>query len=573
MIKIRDELNYNLKLNQIARLPITSTFIGTARILVNLAALVYHVGLALLHKNDPLASAHEWIRAKQDVRGLGRGLIELIPILGGIGSWYIDTYCLTPAQRVAYRVQEIYQKRIKADNWITRESDLVDLDLKKCTPSVLEFINNQKVKVSNNQNQIDLFCTQFNQGNVEHGIFNDKKLPFYALAALVQGKIDQDDMATIMEIYTAKQCFADCHVFRALDNLGNWTQAAQDALPDKTESTKFLNYEKQGSLEKFSCKEVVRKQLAKLPAKKQLMWTHECIISQREIASLKAERNESFQEIMYSPVGSLAAGLAYIEGTKESQKGRQVGLSFHMERLFLNARYKTSNDPLIPRLGLFSPKNIQSAVEYRYARLCATAFPGTPRTLNLHNSLELPTTVIAHDKIHAQILQQYPAAFIELIQALRMRFKDVTGFTISKETWELVELVAPECFSMSDLPSLLNRFCKDKSARRDELSFYELMHNEDNSPSPLLWMLLLLVKEKLGKVPYEFWKEAKAIDNLYHLQESYSMKQKLWILSQLYAKKPIEKVPSNEELTFEKHKKGHRKNTVFLKHIQTNQIR
>ncbi len=567
MQNIRDAFLYNSTLNKTAYW--LSPFIGLGRISVHTAFLAKHV--FGLFSRPQLERAYCMAEAYADLRGIVKGLIELPPLLGSIGSWYIDHFHLSPAQQMAYRVQEIYQSRLSGgDRWIEEEKDLVDVDPEMPPyndPGFLDFINHQQVKVSTDKAKIQTLIEALDLAEVDHPIFEERKLPFYALAAFAEKKIDRDDLATMLHFYTAKQTFRDCKLHKMFDPNGLLSDDGCTLVGSlrKTRST-WLG---EGTTNQYS----LIHNLKQLPQRKQIYWSHEALTTAKKVSEIEKSHPLLFIEMLYSPIGSLyAAGASF--GAVWYDQERELGLPITIERVFFNAKYAKDCDPLQARLGTFSAQDITQDVEEHKRRLAATFFPGVKGQVNVHHSLELPTTVIAHDKAHAHILQQYPERFLDFMAEIRKDFRELTGYKMSKEIWELIELVAPFQINYQNAGTMLSNFINNVNGRIDELFIKELFWNLENpqnpEPTPLLLMMLLKLHAD-NSSPFHTLAEdnpliVRAVKQ-HALHDGQTMKQKIWILQQLFRKESIQEAP-DAKLKFVKVAKGRRKNTVVLQEVQ-----
>ena len=566
---------YNQNFNKMAHYPGLNSLIGIARIGVHSYSLTGHVLAILEHLrlkgilNQSMLGFRDIrylhaLKAYVDLREIVRGTIEAPPIIGALGSWLWDSYCLSPAQQLAYRIQEIYETRLNANDEPLNTEDFIDVNLatEDYCEDFIDFINGQSVKISNNEEKIAAFLQNFMNGAVENEIFNDKKLPYYALAAFACGKIDREDMASIMEFYMAKQCFADCKLCRTFDNKGNLTQDAEDLYGYLTTGN-GLATPKTDLPEKFVVK------LRELPVQKQLFWHYEALFSQKKFHELFAHSPYQAAELHYSPVGSLYVALAYI-GALKTCNNREIGLSFGYERILLNLKYQKTNNPLHPKLGSFSVREIKANVMDYSRRLCATFFPTSDKPITtIHNSLELPTVIITHDKSHAEILQSYPMDAQTDLKRLVRIFQEATGFDMSKEIWEMIEMVTPGLFYphlWKEQGMFLYYFMNDASSKFDEVCINELFF-QNEQPTPLYWIMALDIEK--NRCDYQSKRSLSHIlANYCNTRKDFinpddTIKQKIWKFQLAHFNQPIVEV-ADDQLEFRKISEGIRKNTIIL---------
>lgn len=585
-----DFLVYNKRLNCAAHIPFANTAIGLARVIVHTTSLSQHIliiGILFFqmqsNSNGYLNRSKQFhqIRAYIDMRAIIRGIIEFPPILGGLFSLYWDLHFLTPAQKLAYRIQEIHQTRLTHLNDIPQGSDeqLKELDLNNQKykdvryAEFIRFVNNQPVKISCDENKIGIFCRAFKNAEIRNEIFNDKKLPFYALAAFEKLEIDGSDMATIMEIYVAKQCFPDCSLGLLCDDNGNVTQ----------ETSEYLGFLEEGSslaVPKRGIRIKFLEHLKKKPKCQRIFWHYEALLNQPDVIKIHRESQSNFGELSHCPIGSLYSSSVFIGGIKTS-KNREISLSFSAERLFLNLKYNSTNNPLLPKLGTIQLEKVKKNIK-RFRRLCRTFFPGITTT---NNPLELPTSLLSHDKMHAHLLQWYSKIFLEDINKIRTLFEITTGIDDSEEVYKLLEMIFPypHLIIPVDDKELLHKFIHFNSpyissVKLNQLQvselFWEEIDNGKNKPTVLTWIMLLNMNEasseynsKSSVTDLKGSKFGKLIEyaNQNLFDDGDTLKQKIWKLQQLYQNPegPIDAV-SDDLLEFRKVTEGRRKNTVIL---------
>lgn len=581
---ITDYLVYNLRLNYAAHFPVANTLIGVTRVVVHTTSLSRHVlAIGVLffqmqYNTDcyiPNSIELHSIKAYVDLRAIIRGIIEIPPILGGLGSWYWDLTFLTPAQNLAYRIQEIYHTNLTHLNTIEPDSSLIDFNPRDSrNQEFIDFVNNEPIKISNNQNKIEEFCKSFENAEITNEIFNDRKLPFYALAAFEKSRIDRSDMATIMEIYVAKQCFPDCQLERLFDDNRVITENAMKYLGFLDHTADNLTRTKTRGL-----KEHFLGEARGLPKRKQIFWHHKAFLKWNDMQEIRTKSPLTFGELIYSPVGSLYASLAHIGGLKIVED-QEISLSFTAETLLLNTKYNKKNNPLQPKLGLFKALDIKNEFMENDRRPCATFFPGTRQKKSIHNSLELPTAIVSHDKVHGHILQWYPDMTSTDIKRIITVFQRDTGFEMSKEIWELVEMTLPGLFEIN-FPlgdSILYNFIHHTFNKLDELQmrelFFQRQEGGEEEPTPLGWIMLLDIYEQtntyLSKSSMIYFQELRPYKLIQTCQcdnqfKGKSIKQKIWELQQLHRdpKGPIDQA-LDHQLEFRRVREGRRKNTVIL---------
>ncbi len=561
------DLNFNNRAHYL------STIYGCYRLCVHAYSLAGHIKAIACSlnfeqiKNFQLVNKSHLhlVQATLDLRGIIRGVIELPPILGGLGSWLWDKFLITPAQRLAFRIQEIYQTRLNQEESYLNDPDLQEADLNdsKYTDDFRDFVNGESVRISINPEMNDLFVKSFLNADVSNSIFKNKNLPFYALAAFADRKIDRDDMATILEYYMARQCFEDCTLCNTFDQYGEVTQEAAEYYTYLLDG-KMLAKTQENFVENY------KNSIKELPRRKQIFWHNASLLSQDELKILESS-NPNFQavELLYSPKGSLYASLAAIGALKTSH-GRNITLSFAVERILLNQQFNKDNDPFNPKLGKFAPLEIKKDVMDHSRRLCATFFPGTSKIKEVHNSLELPTTIIGHDKSHAKILQFVPKEAEADIKYLVAKFQEITGFKMSREIWQLIEMVTPALFiaeNLNEPQKYLCKFINDYSSKIGELFMGDLFWG-DSIRSPLYWIIVheiiknpnnFLSKESIKEILADRSETDKEI-----LKSDYSLKQKIWMLQQNYRNIRIESIPEDNQLVFKKVTEGPYKNTIIL---------
>lgn len=597
MPSIRQNLCYNLEWNQKARLPFVSTFVGLSRVCIHLFSLAKNMLFWIFKEREDFYLAQAYV----DLRGIIRGVIEIPPLIGSLGSWFMDSHFLSPAQKVAYRIQEIYRSRIAPnDDWVNNEPDLVDIEtlrtkweavkednnyLRVLTLKNFDFLNRQKVKCSTNQEKILTFITKFKNGEFSDPIFAERKLPFYAMTALITGAIDQKDMATIMEIYVAKQCYGDDVTIECLfDDRGELTASGNTLVESikennalKEESKKKNNDYLKNDLNLSAISvdiEAFKKAASALPRHKQIVWSHKALVTKQDWKRMSGlEKTES----LYCPIGVLNFVGAMLRSVVEYQ-GREVDMSFDLETCFLRTKYnKPAADPFLPKLGIFSARDIKKAITDKRARICATFFPGAPHIKTLHHALELPTTIVRHDKIHAHILEHYPTEVFDFIQDLRKEFEQVTGVDMSKEIWEMLELTTifaiNACDSETQVITILFCFFRDMHGRIDDLRMLELMVS-DSILTPLGIMFLLKLYDRFNDqysgVLSDMFKYYDIINKAYaegSLLQRDTTKQKIWKVQQLTRGQSITATPSDDQLKFRRITDGKRKNTLVLETV------
>lgn len=549
------------------------TVVGLARIGVHSYSIASKLCPIILFKmmGRPLTDVQEdlMIQTVVDLRGIIRGLIELPPLIGGLTSWYWNNYQLTPAQKLAYKVQEIYQTRIKGWSTIKNGKKLEEINLEDpdLSEDFVDFINKQKVKISTDQEKVDRFVHCFNDGLVKDPIFDDKMLPYYALAAFSKGRIDRYDMATIMELYMAKQCFVDCTV----STFESATEEEVRLLTHATNNGAPLNKARNTDKKKNEFLEKV-----KVFAKKQtIFWYHQSLITYEEIQQMPAWQAV---EVLRSPIGSLGASLVFLGGTKTYNR-QDVSLSYGLEQLVLNVKYNKTNNPFNPKLGLFSPMYVKQGVVKKDQRVCATFFPGAVQPTNVHHSLELPTIITTHDKTHAQILHQYSESTMSKIKRMLEIFQEVTGFKMSKEIWEIVEVVAVSVIGLENEEEIFVKFFRDRAGNPQDVSLRELFWNQEGKnrmPTPILWIVWLDMIENAHKYNFNasitahLNEEEKGLLEFVtnHVKNEFkkemTFKEKVWILQEHYRGVTGKIEVTDDQLQFKKVQKGRRKNMVVL---------
>jgi hypothetical protein len=582
--------------SRLARNPLTNSMIGCKRVVFHGSLACLHFGKALhrnYKKNLPINSlidtkeAHR-IAGISHLKEVVRGAVELPPVIGALGSWLWHDNLLSPAQRVAYRVDEIYHTRIgnRLKAFIPEKSEEVNPDEVGLSHDFLSYINKKRVRISTDQNKIDQFVNAFLNCNFQLPIFSEDAVLLYALAAFKEGRIDRDDMATIVQIYLAKLSYDDVQVSNLLDESGEWSDMVQQSVVKNKLWLSSIDLNE---------KPLLKDKIRSLPRHKSLFIHHPTLIDFEEINQLNEliEVNEPnlFKrflnlskrlEFFSSSSGRLHTDLIHT-GLIQSYKEREIHFSFAAERRFLQVIYKCNEELIEARLGQFSPTDIKDAVLNKGVRLAFSHHPGLCSPERVHGSRELPHTIMAHDVAHAHIMAMYRAELKDVIKSLIGFVGDVTGFSMSKEIWTLVDMVALDYLrnhhvrgekelnthfitfieSSSDLPmdDLLNK-----------LFFGEL---SNQNPTVMTWIMLL----KRKAIPSINFKNLNKFVGLIQVMEEAEKlpffkeqddKVKIWILEQLF--KGVNSndlvVPSPDTLQFLKVRSGKRINCIVLEQVQ-----
>lgn len=680
---IREQLLYNRTASHLAYIPVVNIVMGTTRIVIHICSLIKNLML-LLASTLSSSNLPGSLKAGQhiilmnvllDLRGVLRGLLEIIPVLGSLGC-LLYNYCLaTPAQRLAYKVQNIYANRIpvfskspnpllhsltpqliedlvklKGFEEFSNTRDVVDLrsliiagtfkDLgtqvtepsressskqmveqlhrlehadettvnqlvlanreelgklpKKKVEEIHKFLNGQQVFFSTDKQNLIKFLELGKEGQFEDPIFRDKNLIYIAFTAFALGLIDAGDLATTTELYITMQTFPDCRVHRLLDDKSALTPKGEQFVQAVGKPQEGLG----GCPPNFRHDFVAAVQ--KLKPYQQVFWTHEPLVTSEEIAKMQHQSPLALFEMLYAPIGSLTATLAML-GVVYNIEGQQVGVGVHVHRAWMNQQYGTTATPHAPKLGTFTPHDIIAGIKQKH-RLGATFGQGTLVT-NVHQSLEPPSTIIQHDRVHGHILHQYGDVFINVILQMLGAIEKATTFTMSKEIWMIGEAVALS-MQTSNTKNLRN-FILDASGRTDETSIRELFWNPFEQkpfpnlpdldatilltlskpvPTATLWIIFLDVYHNPAKYKghetdlksSEEWLLMNYAFEKGLISKTDDPKIQVWALQQLRAGNPIETIRNKKttlqqvQLTFAKIGKAakadpRRLNTIVLK--------
>lgn len=317
--------------------------------------------------------------------------------------------------------------------------------------------------------------------------------------------MDAGDFSTLSELYLTKKSFPECKVYRLLD---------KDTSTPIPEFEKYILFaEKQAATglgaypKDFKRDDLIRIVQTSLKPYQQVFWTHPPLVTSNQIAHINQSTPLSLIEMLHSPIGSLSATLALL-GVVYDYDGQQLATGVHFHRVWINSIYKTKAIPYIPQLGTFTPKEIIQGIKKKQ-RLGATYFPLLPFAKQVHNSLEPPTTVIQHDRVHATILHQHGDAFMDVILRMVENLQAQNKMEISKEIWMIAEAVALTLMHTSERSLFL--FLLDNQSRGNEMSIRSLLwnhaeqipipslytkkipiiHTNEDVPTAALWLILL----------------------------------------------------------------------------------
>lgn len=553
-------IKYNYHINQAAQIAPLNTIIGTYRLVANTADFVYRIGMTAYHviQRDRENAYLEIGRLTMAAKQMARGACEMIPCIGALASHLWDNHLLTPAQQLAYKIYYIYHTRLVDWNQILQNdptlTQMSPEDIAKTHEEFQSFVNRTghnraPLFISTNQEKIQEFIALFTNPcataqDFQHPIFKEPHLPFYALAAFKEEKIDALDMATILNIHTAHRCHDDCKVAPIVDEQGMLTTDAK-ALDDGTSGVDAFFYAY--NLIKGEHHSKWLASLKELPARKRLFFSYRAPLPMTA-AQIKSMTPRHVMELTSSPVGSLYTKLI-LGYFLPIHQGKEIHLAFDAHQLLYNHNFNKTECPFQPKLGRFTPRDIKKGVMQKNTqRLCAMFFPGTESDTHVHKSLELPTIITAHDKCgHAKFVQMYPKEGIAFFKHLIQRFEVITGYDLSKEIWLMTDMVIANFTTY--IPSARNFFSDLLLSNGDDYqdrAWPRLFFADGNSNrlhlSLLGWITLLECMEgdRAG------WKDIEVPSNLaslYHtimdscikkniIKEEMPIEEKLWILMQ-----------------------------------------
>lgn len=633
---LRNYLVYDKTASRLAYVPIgLNTAVGLTRLAVHVSSLVKNLFLILanslsLEKNKGLDNKRHiyLLNIFVDLYGILRGMLEVLPLLGALGCLLYNKVLATPAQKLAYKIQDIYSLRIPKDTRVIKDAtleeyslqaarELIELqgDFARFRPnrtlvdlrdlaiagklkgldnglkseqtedlinyqlgqldqmclqpyennkdtweslsktnaidlttlqeeklnSITNFLNGQSVFFSTDMTQIEAFLSLAVNWNYDHPIFSDKKVLHYAFTALAMGLMDAGDFATFSEIYITKQCFPDCKVHRLFDQQGELTEDGENFI-------KSLLSSHSNSMNKILLQRSdLIGFLKQLKPYQQAFWSHESLVTSADIRYWQQRSPFSAFEMLYAPIGSLASTLGYL-GAVYNIENRQIGMGVHLHHRAINQLYGTECVPYVPKLGQFNPKHIIEGVEKGH-RLGATYFQASFPT-TVHDSLELPSTIIEHDKAHAQILHKHGPSLMKVILRTLKVIKEATGFEMSKEIWMIGEAVA--CLFEENYDFL--KFMSDVEGKIDEAQICDMFWDfskasELPSPTPILWLILLDVDkhpdvyaEQKEFLSSDLVKIIKDLKTMQLISDSDDIKTKIWVLQQCWGKSEFKSI-------------------------------
>lgn len=477
------------------------------------------------------------------------------------------------ALELGKQINLIYETRLLPDFLkVEDRENLCDVDCESYKEIHLEFyhfVNSQKVQMSNDQPRIEEFLRAFK--NCEFETLQDPKMPYYALAAFAQKEIDVDDMATLMELFVTRLCFPECqiHFFFQGDEVNPLARDLADSLNDSSLGLARTS--------PYLWKDRFFEKMKELPKHKQFFWQYPSFLDCQEVTAAIGQGMDP--QPYFSMPGGTTLALSTVHARK-TLEGQEYSFSYNAEHLFLQTRYHKKQDPLFPQLGAFSPSDIKKALLEQNQRPCITYYPDIKPAIQTHGCLELPTLIIAHDKAHAHILQSYPEELVRAIKETIQEFESLTGFAMSKEIWEMTDMLAPKIVQGFEKAEF-SRFLRSLSVKKEDLSIEDLIFDSSSNynPTPLGWLTML----KSYETGCSSWNREEPFMRM--IEEAYSMgimkekdstKQKIWKLQQYvtncynsfvehesnFEGFSLEK--SEEELEFVKIKEGKRKNCIIL---------
>jgi hypothetical protein len=284
-----------------------------------------------------------------------------------------------------------------------------------------------------------------------------------------------------------------------LDDEGEWTtKAREEFLPTMENVKTFVKTTNNETTEEF------REKIKAMAPHKRLFFSHEALLPFQD----RYLKPWDLVEISDSPIGSLYGNLIYTGLIRVNhQLKKEVHLSFKSDEEFLNIKY-SSTSPLLekflrPKLGIFSPLDIKAGIfDNQSHRLCATFFPGTPCANQVHGSKELPGVVVRHDESHAHITKKYHDKNRKFILNVIKKFEMITHFKMSKEIWELTDMVFIDVLKSPSIDNLFefitHIFTSDGAKDGDQL-WKKLFLNEDNTLTLLGWITTLTIEDKINK--------------------------------------------------------------------------
>lgn len=596
---------YNRRYKQAAQVPVLGSVLGCVHIIANIGSLLSSIkslaikSLLYANRREP-ANQFALITAAgkvfYSIREIGRGFTLLIPFLPLI----CEDFFLSPAQRMAYKVDAIYQNRLGNYDSTSGIDDLKDVDIKNgnYSPEFIDFINSQPAKMSTNQEKIDQFVKLFKDCKLfENDIFSDRALPFYALAAFSKGRIDREDMATVLELFIGKICYGDDFQICPILTKNKYSKDAKKYLLCSMEKKKRFVPSLSNDMDRPS--DMLEK-LQQLPAYKRFFFHHSCPFSTKQIDRLTNFEDDFMAifnrlEFDVSQKGRLEVDML-TTGLIKNSDGRAIHLTVSTDGAALKARYGKEGVPNLPKLGKFKPLDIVTHVmRDDMSRLCATYFPGINcmGLADVHDSHETPTNVIAHDKAHALIMHRYPSFITKLMFDHIAAFQELTGKQMSREIWYVADFVAFDVLNMEEIernpknPAFYFKiFTKSSAERPDDyiwrqLFFEKYSNNFSDSvltPFGCLMVIRMFKNTEKWKTAYGFDpnQPGRCIRNIFDIGMKYQKlidtkedtKVKIWKMQQLMRGKKDFEVKATE-LKFVKRTKaiGNEKNMVALRRI------